>query len=188
MGVQIARARARSSNALMYCRRPSNLKNMRKDPVSVQLLHRRTESAGAACGLGASRRRAASGCSSSRTALRLSLLCGLALSAIACSRAMPTPRKLAHCRSFAVSCFDSLKILDACFPHVSSGLSLDSGAIFLRATLSGTRAFLKLSHLARRQATHTQAIRPKRPFAFPFQKLLDQRLKPEAFAHTIRAR
>ena len=79
--------------------------------------------AGAARGLGASCRRAALGCSSS---------CGLALRRNRTALHFADTARLRADAFRAASRIDLPKILDACFPRVSSKLRLERGASFLR--------------------------------------------------------
>lgn len=81
--------------------------------------------AGAARGLGASCRRAALGCSSS---------CGLALRRNRTALHFADTARLRADAFRAASRVDTPKILDACFPRVSSKLRLGRGAPFLRVT------------------------------------------------------
>lgn len=81
--------------------------------------------AGAARGLGASCRRAALGCSSS---------CGLALRRNHSTLHFAAAARLRTEAFRAASRIDLPKILDACFPRVSSKLRLERGASFLRMT------------------------------------------------------
>ena len=81
--------------------------------------------AGAARGLGASCRRAALGCSSS---------CGLALRRNHSTLHFAAAARLRTDAFRAASRVDTPKILDACFPRVSSKLRLGRDAPFLRAT------------------------------------------------------
>ena len=122
--------------------------------------------AGAARGLGASCRRAALGCSSS---------CGLALRRNHSTLHFAATARLRADAFRAASRIDLPKILDACFPRVSSKLRLGRDAPFLRAT----------NFRDARRASRQPRIAPSPPL---FQKLAAERLKPVAFAHTIRAR
>lgn len=108
---------------LVRGRGSSPSKNEQICPVSVQQLHSKRKFAGAARGLGASCRRAALGCSSS---------CGLALRRNRTALHFADTARLRADAFRAASRIDLPKILDACFPRVSSKLRLERGASFLR--------------------------------------------------------
>lgn len=105
--------------------------------------------AGTARGLGASCRRAALGCSSS---------CGLALRRNRTALHFADTARL-HADAFrAASRVDTPKILDACFPRVSSKLRLGRGAPFLRVT----------NFRDARRASRQPRIAPSLPFSKNF--------------------
>ena len=125
--------------------------------------------AGAARGLGASYRRAALGCSSSR---------GVALRRNCTALHFADTARLRADAFRAASRIDTPKIPDACFPRVSSKLRLGRGAPFLRVTRFRDE----------RRASRQPRINLESPHHLPFPKTSSKRLKPVAFAHTIRAR
>ena len=102
---------------------PRPVGNRTKRPRFCAATAQKRKSAGATRGLGASCRRAALGCSSS---------CGLALRRNRTALHFADTARL-HADAFrAASRVDTPKILDACFPRVSSKLRLGRGAPFLR--------------------------------------------------------
>lgn len=104
---------------------PRPVGNRTKKPRFCAATAQQKKLAGAARGLGASCRRAALGCSSS---------CGLALRRNRTALHFADTARLRADAFRAASRIDLPKILDACFPRVSSKLRLERGASFLRMT------------------------------------------------------
>lgn len=102
---------------------PRPVGNRTKRPRFCAATAQKRKSAGATRGLGASCRRAALGCSSS---------CGLALRRNRTALHFADTARLRADAFRAASRIDLPKILDACFPRVSSKLRLERGASFLR--------------------------------------------------------